>query len=650
MDLSLNLGVFPAAVATAQKNGTVASAGQAFATADSPSLGQGLAGAGQLRASGDQAWALDGLAGFTDAAGNPIDTAMLAGAFRALVDELMGERTEVADDAAPTAGRRVTSEADDLAATLAGSSDAGEPESTETPSTTPAQLWLVELEIISRATGFQTDLPHRVAPSTTDAVKATPEPATELGEKPPGVNSPVAFLPDTIVPTVAMNPASVVPSAGPTTANATDVDTHVSLEASQNVTGQSQDLGVVSRESISPMPAQVDGSRRVGSHGTSSTWAPPRGAEPGRAEENAAELVVDSTPRRRSALIRLPASAGREVPVLPTSGNIAAADTTRRAESHGDTPDASIDGREAGSGSGFTAQRAGVAKPEGAIHHVDPRTLNRNLSSAEYLVRADANREVEPGVRITPRLQTFMSTNIASEGADTVSAEPPAHAAPKPPTTPSSSIESRTTISAPQPTLNQASDGMSQPGRRWEPSLPIARPIVLDAQSLVAPTVTSAPVEPFVTRIPNAAATTTASTPAVVNRLALPEETANQIVQAIRLQVTQNGGEATIRLEPKHFGELSIVVRVEHGQVSARLQAESPVVREYLQSHQSLLRDSLADQQLTLGKFEVAEPPAEPRNSERRSPEERAHPGDRQPQRRRQPSPGTPFEPFEVVV
>jgi hypothetical protein len=74
-------------------------------------------------------------------------------------------------------------------------------------------------------------------------------------------------------------------------------------------------------------------------------------------------------------------------------------------------------------------------------------------------------------------------------------------------------------------------------------------------------------------------------------------------------------------------------------------------VREYLQNHQGLLRESLADQQLTLGKFEIAEPPAESRDGERRSAEERAFQGDRQSQqRRRQQSPNTPFEPFEVVA
>jgi flagellar hook-length control protein FliK len=74
-------------------------------------------------------------------------------------------------------------------------------------------------------------------------------------------------------------------------------------------------------------------------------------------------------------------------------------------------------------------------------------------------------------------------------------------------------------------------------------------------------------------------------------------------------------------------------------------------VREYLHSHQGLLRESLADQQLTLGKFEVAEPPAESRDGERRSAEERAFQENRQPQqRRRQSSADTPFEPFEVVA
>jgi flagellar hook-length control protein FliK len=191
---------------------------------------------------------------------------------------------------------------------------------------------------------------------------------------------------------------------------------------------------------------------------------------------------------------------------------------------------------------------------------------------------------------------------------------------------------------------------MPQRGRQPEPHVPIARPIAADVQALASVPVTSGSHELLTPPMTPVLSHTIVVAPTVATGSMLPEETATQIVQAIRLQVTQSGGEATIRLEPKHFGELSITVRVEQGQVNARLQAESPVVREYLQSHQNLLRDSLADQQLTLGKFEVAEPPAESRHGERRSSEERAFAGDRQPQRRRQPSPGTPFESFEVVV
>ena len=104
-------------------------ANQAFAAADKSS-DAAFASAG--------AWSLNGLAGFTNAAGNPVDPAVLAGAFGALVDQLMGETAPTADDAAPVAGRRVTSEADDLAATLEGPGDSDESESDETWPPVPA--------------------------------------------------------------------------------------------------------------------------------------------------------------------------------------------------------------------------------------------------------------------------------------------------------------------------------------------------------------------------------------------------------------------------------------------------------------------------------------------------------------------------------
>lgn len=88
----------------------------------------------------------------------------------------------------------------------------------------------------------------------------------------------------------------------------------------------------------------------------------------------------------------------------------------------------------------------------------------------------------------------------------------------------------------------------------------------------------------------------------------LPAQTATQIVQSLKLQWARGGGEAEIRLEPRHFGELRIALKVDDGRVNARLEAEAPVVREWLQSNQAALRHSLADQNLTLEHLEVVEP------------------------------------------
>jgi flagellar hook-length control protein FliK len=109
-------------------------------------------------------------------------------------------------------------------------------------------------------------------------------------------------------------------------------------------------------------------------------------------------------------------------------------------------------------------------------------------------------------------------------------------------------------------------------------------------------------------------ATALANTPAFD---ALPSETTAQIVQAMRLQWARGGGEAHIKLEPHHFGDLKVSIKVEQGQVTARLEADVPVVREWLQSNQALLRTSLAEQNLTLDRLEVAEP-RDPRDSDER--------------------------------
>jgi flagellar hook-length control protein FliK len=132
--------------------------------------------------------------------------------------------------------------------------------------------------------------------------------------------------------------------------------------------------------------------------------------------------------------------------------------------------------------------------------------------------------------------------------------------------------------------------------------------------------------------------------------LAAPElspKTPDQIVQSIRLLWSRGAGEAQIRLEPRAFGELTVSVRVEHGQVVARLQAESPAVREWLQNNHSMLRHGLAEQNLALERLDIAAPTRDAHESPARDGQRRQH--DDAPAPRRPRRPDTNHE-FDIVA
>jgi flagellar hook-length control protein FliK len=137
-----------------------------------------------------------------------------------------------------------------------------------------------------------------------------------------------------------------------------------------------------------------------------------------------------------------------------------------------------------------------------------------------------------------------------------------------------------------------------------------------------------------------------ASTTSAASASALPDSTAAQIVQTLRLVATGDGGEARITLDPNQFGQLSVSVRVEHGQVVARVEADQPIVREWLQSNQNQLRHQLAGQQLTLDRLEVREPSeSEPSARERREHANgRASEEDQRRRRQRREGAGARFE------
>lgn len=90
---------------------------------------------------------------------------------------------------------------------------------------------------------------------------------------------------------------------------------------------------------------------------------------------------------------------------------------------------------------------------------------------------------------------------------------------------------------------------------------------------------------------------------------AAPEDQAAQIVRSMRLQWRGATGEATLRLQPDHLGQVFVSVRVEHGVVSATVRAETPAAQQWIQQHQQQLRDALDAQGLRVAQFNVTSNP-----------------------------------------
>jgi flagellar hook-length control protein FliK len=119
-----------------------------------------------------------------------------------------------------------------------------------------------------------------------------------------------------------------------------------------------------------------------------------------------------------------------------------------------------------------------------------------------------------------------------------------------------------------------------------------------------------------------------------------------QIVQSIRLQAMDGGGEAVLRLRPEYLGEVVIAVKVEQGAVIAALQADTPAVRQWAERNEAVLRQSLAEQGLQLERLTVtektAEAPLDQESKQRQSREEEAW--RQQSRRRRQQADDATFE------
>lgn len=140
-----------------------------------------------------------------------------------------------------------------------------------------------------------------------------------------------------------------------------------------------------------------------------------------------------------------------------------------------------------------------------------------------------------------------------------------------------------------------------------------------------------------------------AAQPGAVIDAALDAHLPTQIVQSIRMQAIDGGGEATIRLNPDYLGEVVVAVKVEQGGVSAALQSDTPSVRQWVERNEQVLRQALAEHGLQLDRLSVSEAPAESELDRDADPQ--APPQDqesRQQSRRRRPRDGDAT--FEVTV
>ena len=128
----------------------------------------------------------------------------------------------------------------------------------------------------------------------------------------------------------------------------------------------------------------------------------------------------------------------------------------------------------------------------------------------------------------------------------------------------------------------------------------------------------------------------------------LSDRTAPEIVQTIRLMWSRGIGEAQIQLDPQQFGDLTVVLKVEGREVAARLQADTPEVRDWLRANQQVLREALASHDLRLDRLEIAASAEERRDGSSR--DTREHTSDNSRNSRRPPRKQNAGAVFDVVA
>lgn len=140
-------------------------------------------------------------------------------------------------------------------------------------------------------------------------------------------------------------------------------------------------------------------------------------------------------------------------------------------------------------------------------------------------------------------------------------------------------------------------------------------------------------------------------TPLAMSELdaATGEAVHTQIVKSIRMQWTGGLGEARVTLKPEYLGEVTASIKVEQGVVTATLQADTPEVRRWMESHTATLRDALVDHGLKLDRLTVGEPERQAAQGDRQS-KPRQQPQQQAPRPRARRDASETDPPFEVTT
>jgi flagellar hook-length control protein FliK len=84
----------------------------------------------------------------------------------------------------------------------------------------------------------------------------------------------------------------------------------------------------------------------------------------------------------------------------------------------------------------------------------------------------------------------------------------------------------------------------------------------------------------------------------------------DRIVQAAKLTQSRGTSRIKISLDPPNLGELKVDLSVRDRVLHGSLQAESPAAKEMILSHLQSLKDSLAEQGIQVGEFQVSVDPS----------------------------------------